>query len=111
MGRICFFSTGKLAKLIRGEWDTHSSRSQQAAGLVAGMAQELFSKTLPPSETVEGVFQSLAAEERKQLGDETARRIQAAVDERIERTAPVAVFLIDMAGDCLGTSGDLAPWR
>ncbi|MGO8690736.1 MAG: cobalt-precorrin-5B (C(1))-methyltransferase CbiD [Thermoguttaceae bacterium] len=28
-----------------------------------------------------------------------------------EGTMSVAVFLVDMAGDCLGTAGDLTPWR
>ncbi|KKK94869.1 hypothetical protein LCGC14_2678520, partial [marine sediment metagenome] len=117
---------GKLAKLIRGDWDTHSSRSAQAVDLVAEMAAEVLpssavaSEALPrealprenlPSETVEGLFGSLGPQQRKRLGDETARRIRSVVQTRIDSVVPVGVLLIDMAGDCLGTSGGLTPWQ
>jgi len=102
---------GKLAKLIQGDWDTHSSRSRQAVELVSEIAAEVLSEAVPPSETVEGVFTSLDAKQRTHLGDEIARRIQAAVETRIDCAMPVGVLLIDMAGDCLGTSGDFTPWQ
>jgi cobalt-precorrin-5B (C1)-methyltransferase len=102
---------GKLAKLIRGDWDTHSSRSRQAVGLVADVAREVLSSPVVPSETVEGLFSFLDSPQRKQLGDEIARRIRLAAAARIDCQVPICVLLIDMAGDRLGTSGDLTPWQ
>ena len=102
---------GKLAKLIRGDWDTHSSKSRQAVDAVGEIAAEVLAQAVPPSETVEGLFNSLDAGKRERVGDETARRIRLAVETRIGRDVPVSVFLADMAGDCLGTSGDFTPWQ
>lgn len=108
---------GKLAKMIRGQWDTHSSRSERAVGLIAEIAGEFLEGPPAQSETVEGIFAALPADQRRQLGDEVARRICVAVQERIrqtaqiERSVPVAAFLTNMAGNCLGTSGDLTPWQ
>ena len=45
------------------------------------------------------------------LAVELARRVRAAVAGRIAQRLPVAVFLVDMAGECLGSDGDLAPWQ
>ncbi len=102
---------GKLAKLIAGDWDTHSSRSTQAVGLVAQIAREIGHEPSSDSETVEGLFQSLASDQRTRLGNEVASRIGQAVSRRIEAAMPVTLFLVNMAGECLGTDGDLTPWQ
>lgn len=102
---------GKLAKFIRGQWDTHSSRSERAVGLVAQIAAEVLSEPLMESETVEGIFGALPAEQRRRAGDEIARQIRLATEDRMDRVVPVATFLVDMAGNCVGTSGELSPWQ
>ncbi len=102
---------GKLAKLIRGDWDTHSSRSRQAVGLVAEIAAEILPSLAVPSETVEGLFSALESPWRKRLGDQIAQRIRPAVKTRIGHALPTSVLLINMAGDRLGTSGDFSPWQ
>jgi cobalt-precorrin-5B (C1)-methyltransferase len=102
---------GKLAKLIRGDWDTHSSRSERAVDLVAEIASGILSLSFAPTETVEGIFAALSPADRQRLGDELASRIGEAVLKRIGVGPAVAVVLVDMAGNQLGSSGDLAPWR
>ncbi len=102
---------GKLAKLIQGDWDTHSSRSRQAVGMVAELAAELLSDPVAASETVEGLFAAIKPPARERLGGEIAQRVKTAVQERIGRALPVGVLLIDMAGDLLGTDGDFTPWQ
>ena len=126
---------GKLAKFAAGEWDTHSSRSRQGVELLAGLCQEILGHRGPDSPTVEGLMAALAASERAALGDELARRVRRAVCQRganndvgqianlphvlqvgnlphsSRLSCDVAVFLVNMAGECLGVDGDLSPWQ
>ena len=107
--------TGKLAKLIAGQWNTHSSQSDRAVGLVTRIAGEVLAEEPPASETVEGVFATLAPEQRARLGDELSRRISASVSQRIGSNdgtrIAVATFLINMAGEPLSAEGDFTPWQ
>ena len=127
---------GKLAKLAGGEWDTHSSRSPAAALAVGKLAAEILPAPPPACDTVEGIFAALPAEQAKRLGDALAARVRAAIAERLNSAAKeeamsegkmpsllagetpvplmderIAVVLINMAGDVLGSDGDLEPWR
>ncbi len=102
---------GKLAKLIGGHWDTHSSRSERAVGFVRRIAHDVLPESPVQNETVEGVFASLSAPQRRRLGDEVARQVRRIVEKRVDFVMPLATFLINMAGDCLGTSGDFTPWE
>ncbi len=101
---------GKLAKLANGEWDTHSSRSGSAVPVVRGLA-DLLGIDLPAEcPTVEGLFEALSPDTRRQLGEGTAKAIRCAVHSRFHKP-PVAVALINMRGDLLGTDGDLSSWQ
>lgn len=101
---------GKLAKLAEGEWDTHSSRSASALPGVAALAGEVLSVRACESPTVEGLFGALAEGDRRRLADELARRVAAALGERISPAAS-AVLLVNMAGEELGRFGDLRSWQ
>lgn len=132
---------GKLAKLARGEWDTHSSRSQSSVEWVMELAREVMDEGESPgggteSRTVEGVFASLTDDARRRLGNAIASRVVIAARERLAsganaRSVPVragdgddeatpcggttnldvAVLLIDMQGNELGASGEVDAWR
>jgi cobalt-precorrin-5B (C1)-methyltransferase len=102
---------GKLAKLAQQQWDTHSARSDQAARYVAQLGREITGGAVPENLTTEGVFAALAPPQRKTLGDALAARVRSAIGDRTGNRLPVAVWLVDMAGQCLGTDGDLAPWQ
>jgi hypothetical protein len=65
---------------------------------------------VPASDTVEGVFQTLGPEKSTRLGNHLAREICRAIADRIARPT-AAVVLTNMAGDILGTSGDLSSWK
>ena len=105
---------GKLAKLIDGEWDTHSSNSPSATGIVARIANEIFAMPAPQSATVEGIFEaygSAQSTQSAQLGNALSATIRSAIALRIVAAKPLSVVLINMAGEILGTEGDLTPWR
>ena len=102
---------GKLAKLIAGDFDTHSSRSQSALPVVEQFAVELFGNKPSESTTVEGIFAELATADRKKLAQELSMRIKAAIFNRINKKFDVAVVLVDMQGEFLGHSGKLELWK
>ncbi len=102
---------GKLAKLIEGHWDTHSSRSPSALPVVSGIAGEMFSETPDEQTTVEGVFASLDEEKKPVLACELAERVRCAITEKLEGRLDVAVALSDMAGGLLGCAGNVEAWR
>lgn len=101
---------GKLAKLWRGDWDTHSSRSASPAPAIIELGQEILGKAIEASATVEGIFQSLAEAERRTLADALAGRIREAIQRRMGERPRVAVALVNLAGEWLGWEGDLSPW-
>ncbi len=100
---------GKLAKLANDEWDTHSSRSGSAVPVVRGLADFLGIALPTECPTVEGLFDVLSPDTRKQLGDATAKAVRRAVQSRFHKP-PAAVALINMRGDLLGTDGELSSW-
>lgn len=102
---------GKLAKLAGGEWDTHSSRSKSAAPLVAALAARMLDAPPPPSATVEGIFASVTGPARARLADALAAAVHRAIALRVGTGTPLAVVLVNMAGDILGAHGDWSPWR
>ena len=101
---------GKLAKLAAGQWDTHSARSSQATHYLDALCSQVVGHPAPNCPTTEGMFASLAPPERTQLANALADRVRSAVTARLANRLPVAVFLVDMAGQRLGTDGDLSPW-
>ncbi len=102
---------GKLAKLISGHWNTHSSASPPACDAIARLARRKLGIEMPESPTVEGLFSQLETEDSKALGNLLAEEISNAISQRIGRTAQVAVFLVNMAGDHVAHAGDISTWE
>jgi len=102
---------GKLAKLAAGQWDTHSARSGQAADYLQQICPEVLGHPAPESPTAEGILAALPPAERTALAAELAKRMCQSVADRILQRIPVAVFLVNMAGECLASDGDLATWK
>jgi cobalt-precorrin-5B (C1)-methyltransferase len=102
---------GKLIKLAVHQWDTHSSRSANAASILSDFGEKKLGRRLPAALTAEGLFAALARKEREQLGRTMAREIRKAVVDRLGGSLEVATVLINMKGDVLGSDGDLTPWK
>lgn len=99
---------GKMAKLAAGHWETHSSRSPSVLPFLQQLAAALGIRSSTDVSTAEGLFQALPEIQRRQLADRLAADIQKAVENRIGKT--IAVMLVAMNGDKLGTGGDVSPW-
>ena len=101
---------GKLAKVLDGAWDTHSSKSGMAMGGVARVATELgFDSSLvqemEQANTVEAAMERLKSEAgATALWVEIERRIAALVQTRIPAVKRVEVRLFDLHGNTLGVA-------
>jgi cobalt-precorrin-5B (C1)-methyltransferase len=109
-GLLVLGHPGKLAKLIIGEWNTHSSRSKSAVPFVKNFGQKILGITIVEGRTVEGLFASIQNEERSALAGELAAKVREAVFDRVGRKFEVAVVLINIHQEILGHSGDLSSW-
>jgi cobalt-precorrin-5B (C1)-methyltransferase len=101
---------GKLAKLMDGEWNTHSGKSGSAVATVTRLAEEM-KIPIPESLTVEGIFQSLPVPQGIDLAQALCSRIVDCVAPKLNSQQIPAVAIINMNGDLLGSAGDLSPWQ
>ncbi|TYZ41267.1 cobalamin biosynthesis protein CbiD, partial [Ralstonia solanacearum] len=99
---------GKLAKVLDGVWDTHSSKSGMAMGSVAAVATELgvaaaLVEQIKTANTVENVIQILQHQPGAQaFWTEIEQRIAARMQPRVPRADRVAVRLFAMVGTAAG---------
>ncbi|BBP05236.1 cobalt-precorrin-5B C(1)-methyltransferase [Sulfuriferula plumbiphila] len=99
---------GKLAKVLDGVWDTHSSKSSMAMGCVARVAaQRGFARHLVQeienANTVEAAMERLKREPGAQaLWIDIERRIGVLVHARVPAVEKVEVRLFDLHGNALG---------
>jgi len=103
---------GKLAKVLDGVWDTHSSKSNMAMGGVARVASELavelgFSEALiaeiESANTVEAAIERLKSESGSvALWRAIEARIAALAQARMPAVKRVEVRLFDLDGNLLG---------
>lgn len=99
---------GKLAKVLDGAWNTHSSKSNMAMGCVArvaaerGFAPELVQE-IEDANTVEAAMERLKSESGAQtLWIDIERRIGVLAQARVPAVDKVEVRLFDLHGNALG---------
>ncbi len=102
---------GKLAKLIRGDFDTHSHRSQSAVGIVEAFHKAVIGRPAAKVATVEGIFMALETQQRRRLGDRLAEAVREAITKKVGDKLIVATVLIDLSGRIFGEAGDTQKWR
>lgn len=99
---------GKLAKVLDGIWDTHSSKSDMAMNVVARIAAERgfdnhLVQELEQANTVEAATERLKNESGAQaLWTDIEQRIAALVHQRVPAVRRVEVRLFNLQGDSLG---------
>ena len=99
---------GKLAKVLDGEWDTHSSKSNMAMGCVARVAAERgfapgLVQEIEKANTVEAAMERLKSEPGAQdLWVDMERRIAVLAHARMPAVDKVEVRLFDLHGTALG---------
>lgn len=99
---------GKLAKVLDGVWDTHSSKSGMAMSVVARIAEERgfngrLVEELEQANTVEAATERLNSVPGSQaLWTDIEQRIAALVHRRLPAVKRVEVRLFNLQGDSLG---------
>lgn len=99
---------GKLAKVLDGVWDTHSSKSGMAMKTVARVASEHgfpaeLVQEIEKANTVEAAIERLRTEAHAQaLWSDIERRIAACIQQRVPAVKQVKVRLFDLHGNALG---------
>lgn len=99
---------GKLAKVLDGVWDTHSSKSNMAMGCVARVAAERgfaphLVQEIEKANTVEAAMERLKSESGAQaLWIDIERRIGVLAHARVPAVKKVEVRLFDLHGNALG---------
>jgi len=99
---------GKLAKVLAGDWDTHSSKSGMAMPVVADVAAELgfdsrLVQAIAQANTVEAAIELLQHEPGAQaLWLKIERRIAVRVHSRTPSVSRVEVRLFNLNGTTLG---------
>jgi len=102
---------GKLAKVLDGVWDTHSSKSNMAMGAVARVAAErgypaALVEEMAHANTVEAAMERLKSEmnvtDAQGLWIDIEQRIAACAQARVPAVDRVEVRLFDLHGNSLG---------
>lgn len=103
---------GKLAKLLDGEWDTHSEKSASAAGVLCQMASKFWPdgrliSQMENAKTVERIIELLRAEADGQgFWSEIENNIARVVSPKLSGVREVRVRLFQMDGTPLGAPKD-----
>ena len=101
---------GKLAKVLDGVWDTHSSNSRSAVQAVLRVADEFgiddkLRDSIGSARTVEGIIEILRAESASgPFWRQVERKIELKVGTQLEHVDQICVRLFQMDGKALGAS-------
>ncbi|MGR3178567.1 MAG: cobalt-precorrin-5B (C(1))-methyltransferase CbiD [Candidatus Anammoxibacter sp.] len=100
---------GKLAKLIRGDFNTHSSKSKQANDILIDLIEkESFEKgtvdSIRKSTTVEGIIQEVIKADKLDFFNKIAKMIESAASDFLKNRQKIGVVLFDMQKHVVGIS-------
>jgi cobalt-precorrin-5B (C1)-methyltransferase len=104
---------GKLAKVLAGVWDTHSSKSDMAMASVAEVARQRgydaqIVESIGQANTVEATIDilksNMGAADAQAFWSDVEQRIARLVQTRVPAVERVEVRLFDLAGNLLGAT-------
>ncbi|MFQ5957632.1 MAG: cobalt-precorrin-5B (C(1))-methyltransferase CbiD, partial [Candidatus Brocadiales bacterium] len=107
---------GKLAKLIRGDLDTHSLKSPPAMDVVVKVLKENnleegIVEAIKDSPTVEGRIQQLAQRGKLYMMEDVANKIENKARELLGPKTDAGVVLFDMQMTVIGISEGARNWQ
>ena len=106
---------GKLAKLIRGDFDTHSSRSEPANDVLINIfkKEKLNSElllNLTASPTTEGMVEILRKHNKLYIFDIIADKVKSAACRFVSSKIEIDTILFDMKKNIIGVSKGAKKW-
>jgi cobalt-precorrin-5B (C1)-methyltransferase len=107
---------GKLAKLIRGDFYTHSSRSKPANDILINIFKKekigtRLINNLNTSLTVEGMVDIIREHDKLYIFDCIADEIQSSVNNYISAKVKIGLILFDMKKNIIGISKGFREWQ
>ena len=107
---------GKLAKLIRGDFYTHSSKSKPANDILINIFKNKNIDTqlidnLNASLTVEGMVDIMKESDMLNIFDLVADKIQSSANQYISEKALISIALFDMKKNIIGISKGFKEWQ
>lgn len=107
---------GKLAKLIRGDFYTHSSRSKPANDILISIfkKEKLDTKlinSLSASSTTEGMVDIIRKENKLNIFNRIADEIQSSAVRFTSAKIKIGTILLDMKKNIVGVSKDFREWQ
>ncbi len=107
---------GKLAKLIRGDFNTHSSKSKPANDILIKIFKRekigsALINELNDSSTVERMVEIIKEHNDMQVFDRIADDVQSAADRNISSKAKIGTILFDMRKNIIGVSKGFKDWQ
>ena len=107
---------GKLAKVIRGDFYTHSSESKPANDILINIfkkekiSSELINE-IDSSSTVEGMVEILKEHDKLHIFDCVADKIQSSANKFVLSKAKIGTILFDMRKNIVGVSKGFKDWQ
>ena len=100
---------GKLAKLIRGDFNTHSSCSKQANDIIVNLIEkEAFNEnavdSIRKSITVEGIIQEVRKADKLVFFNKIAKMVKIKASDFLNNKQKIGVVLFDMQKQVIGLS-------
>ena len=107
---------GKLSKLIRGDFYTHSSKSKPANDLLIDLFKKMkvdsaVACELSNSPTVEGMVEIMRKHDKLHIFNQIADNIQTAAYRYVSSNAEIGTILFDMKKNIIGTSKGFKIWQ
>ncbi len=106
---------GKLAKLIRGDFNTHSSKSEPANDIIMDLLHnEKIGDTIiaesEKSTTIEGIIQEIKKSNLLYIFDKVAGIIETIASDYLKNRLVIGVILFDMQKQLIGMSTNSRKW-
>ncbi len=107
---------GKLTKLIRGDFYTHSSYSKPANDILINLFKkaEIDSAViceLEESPTVEGMVEIMRKHNKLEIFNRIADDVQASAYQYVSSKTEIGTILFDMKKNIIGTSKGFKVWQ
>ena len=107
---------GKLAKLIRGDFYTHSSNSKPANDILIDLFEKAMVDSsiiceLSDSPTVEGIVEIMKKHNMMNIFDRIADHVQTSASRYVSSNAAIGIVLFDMKKNIVGESKGFKIWQ
>ena len=106
---------GKLAKLLRGDFNTHSSKSKPANDIIINLLRsenfddDIIAESIK-STTIEGIISEVIKSDQLYIFEKVAAMVEKAASDYLENRVVIGAMLFDMQKQLIGMSHNAKKW-